>query len=71
MAVTFWSKVKAALDALKKLKKLKPEDRRKIEKSLSARVPPPTKQQLKRQQLQDLRHSLQLAQPRVQAISWK
>jgi hypothetical protein len=42
--------VKAALDALKKLKKLKPKDRREIEKSLAARVPPPTKQQLKRQQ---------------------
>jgi hypothetical protein len=36
---TFWSKVTAALDALKKLK---PEDRQKIEKSLAARVPPPT-----------------------------
>jgi hypothetical protein len=47
MAVIFWSKVKAALDALKKPKKVKPEDRRKIEKSLAARVPPPTKQQLK------------------------
>jgi hypothetical protein len=31
-------------------------------------VPPPTVKQLKRQQLQDLRHSLQLAQQTVQEI---
>jgi hypothetical protein len=61
----FWTKAMAALDALKKLK---PEDRQKIEKSLAARVPPPTSKQLKRQQLQDLRHSLQLAQEKVRAI---
>ena len=54
----------AALDALKKLK---PEDRKKIEKSLAVRVAPPTDKQLKRQQLQDLKQSLELAQQRVQA----
>jgi hypothetical protein len=32
------------------------------------RVPPPTDKQLKRQQLQDLKQSLELAQQRVQAI---
>jgi hypothetical protein len=62
---TFWTKATAALDALKKLK---PEDRKKIEKSLAARVAPPTDKQLKRQQLQDLKQSLELAQERVQAI---
>jgi hypothetical protein len=41
------------------LKKLKPKDRQKIVQSLAARVPPPTKQQLKRQQLQALQQSLQ------------
>ena len=49
------------------MKKLKPEDRKKIEKSLAVRVAPPTDKQLKRQQLQDLKQSLELAQ-RVQAI---
>jgi hypothetical protein len=62
---TFWIKATAALDALRKLK---PEDRQKIERSLATRVPPPTGKQLKRQQLQGLKHSLQLAQQRVQAI---
>jgi hypothetical protein len=62
---TFWTKVTAALDALKNLK---PEDRKKIEKSLAARVAPPTDKQLKRQQLQDLKQSLELAQQRVQEI---
>lgn len=57
----FWTKANAAL------KKLKPKDRQKIAQ-LAARVPPPTKQQLKRQQLQVLRHSLEAAQERVQAI---
>ena len=59
---TFWAKATVALDAMKKLK---PEDRQKIEKSLTARVPKPTPNQLKHQQLQDLRHSLQLAQQRA------
>jgi hypothetical protein len=58
----FWTKANAAL------KKLKPKDRQKIVQSLAARVPPPTKQQLQRQQLQVLQHSLQAAQKRVQAI---
>ena len=62
---TFWTKATAALDALKKLK---PEDRKKIEKSLAVRIAPPTDKQLKHQQLQDLKQSLQLAQQRVQAI---
>jgi hypothetical protein len=47
----FCDKATAALDGLKRLK---PEERKKIEKSLAARVPPPTDKQLKRQQLQDL-----------------
>ena len=42
----FWTTATAALDALKKLK---PEDRKKIEKSLALRVAPPTDKQLKRQ----------------------
>jgi hypothetical protein len=59
----FWTTATAALDALKKLK---PEDRKKIEKSLALRVAPPTDKQLKRQQLQDLKQSLELAQRLVQ-----
>ena len=62
---TFWTKATAALDALKKLK---PEDRKKIEKSLAVRIAPPTDKQLKHQQLQDLKQSLELAQQRVQHI---
>jgi hypothetical protein len=58
----FWTKAKAAL------KKYKPAERHKIEASLAERVPRPTKQELKRQQLQDLRQSLQLAQQRVRDI---
>jgi hypothetical protein len=58
----FWTKANAAL------KKLNPKDRQKIVQSLAARVPPPTKQQLKRQQLQALQQSLQAAQQRVRAI---
>jgi hypothetical protein len=59
----FWTTATAALDALKKLK---PEDRKKVEKSLALRVAPPTDKQLKRQQLQDLKQSLELAQRLVQ-----
>jgi hypothetical protein len=59
----FWTTATAALDALKKLK---PEDRKKIEKSLALRVAPPTDKQLKCQQLQDLKQSLELAQRLVQ-----
>jgi hypothetical protein len=59
----FWTTATAALDALKKPK---PEDRKKIEKSLALRVAPPTDKQLKRQQLQDLKQSLELAQRLVQ-----
>ena len=50
------------------MKKLEPEDRKKIEKSLAVRIAPPTDKQLKRQQLQDLKQSLELAQRRVQPI---
>jgi hypothetical protein len=60
----FWTK------ALKRLttKKLSKPNRHTIDTALAARVKRPTKQQLKRQQSQDLKQNLQLAQQRVQKI---
>jgi hypothetical protein len=48
--------------------KAKPADQQKIMKSLAVRVPPPTKQQLKHQRLQNLQQNLALARRNVQAI---
>ena len=48
--------------------RLSKADRQKIETALEARVKRPTDEQLKRQELQDLRHSLQQAQRQVEKI---
>ena len=60
----FWT------EALKRLsvRRLSKADRQKIETALEARVKRPTDEQLKRQELQDLRHSLQQAQRQVEKI---
>lgn len=60
----FWT------EALKRLsvRKLSKADRQKIETALEARVKRPTDEQLKRQELQDLRHSLHQAQRQVEKI---
>jgi uncharacterized membrane protein YccC len=60
----FWTK---ALQRLA-VRNLSRADRQKIEAALAAGVKRPTEEQVKQQQLQDLRHSLQLAQQRVQEI---
>ena len=51
-----------------KAQKLSKADQQKIEAALAARVQRPTKQELKAQQLQDLRQSLEVAQRNVHAI---